>query len=139
MTDDIEGVSLQTFAKLAVRLTGKPPEEWDAIAAEYGIAAGRFQAVSDAWTARFQTEFGLVNQYNDAYQAAMVEAGITAPEITLEQYVDLLKTGGPTPENLAKYAIDLQQFSMISNHWTQAMGSDVALAQRFAALYTAGG
>lgn len=136
MSDEpIEGVTLETFTKAAVAMHGAPPETWDAIAERFGIPAGRYQAIGEAWTARMGTDMALVNRYNELYQAAMVEAGITAPEITMEQYVDLIKTGGPTPENLARYGLDMQQFSMVSHRWTQAMGADVGLAQKFAQLF----
>jgi hypothetical protein len=85
-----------------------------------------------------QTDYALVVAYNEAYQQAMVEAGITAPDVTIEQYADMIKTGGPSEENLAKWGLTMQQFSMISHRWTQAMGADVSLAQRFASLMAPG-
>jgi hypothetical protein len=130
--DTIEGLTLEQYARLAVALHGAPEAEWDAVAARFGVGPGRVAALGEAWQAKLTATPALAIAYNDHYQRAMVEAGITAPEVTIEQYADMLRSGGPTEAVLAKYAIDVQQFSMISQRMIQAMAADPGLAERFA-------
>jgi len=139
MDDTVDGMTLEQYARMAVELHRVPQDEWDAVAARFGLGPGKVTDLGERWQAKMTADPSLALAYNDHYQRAMVEAGITAPELTLEQYADLLKTGGPTDANLQKYSINLQQFSMISQRMTQAMGSDMALAQRFAQLMMPGG
>jgi hypothetical protein len=134
MSETVEGLTLEQYARLAVALHRVDESEWDAVAATFGVGPGRVTALGEAWQAKLTADPSLAIAYNDLYQRAMVEAGITAPEVSLEQYADMLRSGGPTPEVLAKYGIDVQQFSMISHRMGQAMMADVGLAQRFAQL-----
>ena len=132
--DTVDGMTIEAYARLAVELHRVPEPEWDAVASRFGVAPDAVTGLGERWQAKMAAEPSLALAYNDAYQRAMVEAGITAPDITLEQYADLLRTGGPSEANLKRYSISLQQFSMISHRWSTALGSDPGLAQRFAEL-----
>ena len=133
MDDTVEGLNLEQYSKLAVALNGVPEAEWDAVAAKFGVGPGKVVSMGAAWQQKMTGNPQLAIEYNAHYQQAMIEAGITAPEVTLEQYAELVKTG-PDQATLDKYGIDLQQFSMISQRMGERMMADMGLAQQFAQL-----
>jgi hypothetical protein len=66
----------------------------------------------------------------------MREAGIVAPEITLEQYADILRRSRETPleQVLPEFGLNLQTFALVSGTWGERMQTDVSLAVRLAEL-----
>ena len=143
MTDEagpeapIEGVSLERFAQVAVALHGASPEEIETRALEQGIPPGRITAISAAWNQRFAEHPELVRRYSDLYQQAMKDAGIRAPDISLEQYAEILRSqtsGDEFLEVLKRFGLDLQTFALVSQGWIDKMSADPSLAMRLATL-----
>ncbi|MGH2692379.1 MAG: hypothetical protein ACRDHM_07720, partial [Actinomycetota bacterium] len=62
--------------------------------------------------------------------------GIEAPEITLEQYAEILREAGKRPlaEVLPAYALNLQTFALVSGQWIDRMAADTSIAARLATL-----
>lgn len=135
-SDEVEGVSLEQYARVAVELHRDPDLDPDAVAQAHGIPAGRFKAVSEEWGRRLSAGPEVVQRYNAAYQAAMKDAGIEAPDITLQQYADILRRSRSTPleEVLPEFGLTLQTFALVSGRWGERMMSDTALAARLAEL-----
>ena len=137
MDDDVEGVTLERYARVAVAIHAAPEDRWDALAQEHGVPAGRIRAIGEEWNRRFAENPALVQEYSRLYQQAMREAGITAPDITLEQYVEILQSqqrGEPMDEALARFGLTLQTFALVSQTWIERMAADLSLAMRFAEL-----
>ncbi|MGH2685731.1 MAG: hypothetical protein ACRDJP_09730 [Actinomycetota bacterium] len=133
----IEGVSLERFAEVAVALHGATPEEVETRAQEQGIPPGRFTAISEAWNRRFAEHPELVRRYSDLYQQAMREAGIRAPDISLEQYAEILRSqasGDRFLEVLERFGLNLQTFALVSQGWIDKISADPSLAMRLATL-----
>ena len=133
---EIEGVTLEQVVAAGVRLYGKDRSEWDEIAQAHGFPAGRFEAIAEAWTRRISEEPGLAQAYNALYQREMVAAGVTVPELSLEQYASLVRAGSgkPLEEALARFGLNMQQFSMLAQRWGERMMADPSLAMRYAEL-----
>ena len=133
----IEGVSLERFAQVAVALHGASPEEVETRAQELGIPPGRITAISAAWNQRFAEHPELVRRYSDLYQQAMREAGIRAPEISLEQYAEILgsqASGDRFLQVLERFGLNLQTFALVSQGWIDKISADPSLAMRLATL-----
>jgi hypothetical protein len=66
----------------------------------------------------------------------MKDAGIEAPDITLEQYADILTQGRTRPINeiLPEFGLNMQTFAMVSGEWIDKMAKDPAMAARLAEL-----
>ena len=125
---EVEGVSLERYAEVAVALHAADPEEADAIAQRHGIPAGTgIQAIAEGWNQRFVQQPELVQRYSDLYQQAMRKAGIQAPDITLEQYAEILKSGASGDAFLLvlqRFGLTLQTFAMVSQGWIDKMAAD---------------
>jgi hypothetical protein len=136
------GLTLDAYAQLGVALFGKEGAERDAIMAAYGTTAAGLDAAVEGWSRRFQTEPGAALAYNDAYQQAMVAAGVQRPDVPLETYAQMLAEishSGDTAAVCSAHGMDLQQFALLSEHWTEQLGRNPALAQRFATLMMSAG
>jgi hypothetical protein len=135
--DAVEGVTLEHYAKVAVALFGATEEEVEERAQANGIPPGRMTAIAQEWNRRLAEDRSLWGAYNDHYQAAMREAGITAPEITIEQYAEILSSqqrGEPMQEVLARFGLNMQTFSMVSQTWAKRLVTDWSLAMRLGQL-----
>ena len=132
--DEVEGITLEKYARVAVELHRVPSERWDATAEEHGIPAGRLQAISEEWNRRMQADPQVVRAYSDLYQKAMKEAGVEAPDITLEQYAEILRKSKTVPldQVLPEFGLTLQTFALVSGGWGEKMIADPALAARLA-------
>ncbi|MDQ4004791.1 MAG: hypothetical protein M3135_00610 [Actinomycetota bacterium] len=133
----IEGVSLERYAEVAVAMHGASPEEMETRAQALGIPAGRITAIGEAWNQRFAAHPELIRRYSDLYQKAMRDAGIRAPDISLEQYAEILSSqtsGDQFLEVLKRFGLDLQTFALVSQGWIDKMASDPSLAIRLATL-----
>jgi len=133
---EIEGVTLEQLVAAGVRMYGKDQSEWDEIAQAHGFPPGRFEAIAEAWTRRMSQQPGLAQAYNALYQREMVAAGVTVPDLTLEQYASLVTAGsGKSLEDaLARFGLNMQQFSMLAQRWGERMMADPSLAMRYAQL-----
>jgi hypothetical protein len=135
--DDVEGVTLEQYARVAVALFGAKEEEVEERAVANGIPPGRMSAIAEEWNRRLAEDRSLWGSYNDHYQAAMREAGITAPEITLEQYAEILgaqQRGEPMEEVLERFGLTMQTYSMVSQEWAGRLISDMSIAMRLGQL-----
>ena len=132
----VEGVSLEQFAKAAVAMFGLSGPAVEDAAQAHGIPAGRVQAISEEWNRRFMAQPELVQQYNALYQQAMKDAGILAPEISLEQYADILRKAKETPleQVLPEFGLNMQTFALVSGGWGERLMADTSLASRLAEL-----
>ena len=134
-TDDpVEGVTLEQYTKAAVAVYGLDETEAEKAARAHGIPAGRMQAIGEEWSRRMTTHPELVQKYNALYQQAMKDAGIVAPDITLEQYAELLRRGKDTPleQLLPEFGLNMQTFALVSGSWGERMMADPSLALRLA-------
>jgi hypothetical protein len=71
--DAIEGVTIETWAKVEATLTMNPipPAEYDAFATEhFGVPAGRWTAIVAAWNQRMRTDWKVGAAFGEAYEAA---------------------------------------------------------------------
>lgn len=129
----VEGISLEQFANAAVAMFGQSGEEVEATAQAHGIPAGRVQAISEEWNRRFMAHPELVQEYNALYQQAMREQGVEAPDISLEQYADILIRSRETPleQVLPDFGLNMQTFALISGTWGERLMADPSLAARF--------
>ena len=129
------GFSLKRFTALAVDLYGKSEEESQEIARAHGVPDGRLKELIEAWTARLRNPI-TVFRYHRLYQRALRQRGVRRPEVSLEQYVELLKAakGGNIAEVCKKHDITVQQWSMVSQHMGMRMLTRPSLAKRFAEL-----
>ena len=135
----IEGVTLERYAELMVALHGAAGKEVEARAQAHGVPAGRFHAVVEGWNRRLAEHREVVQRYSALYQEALRRAGVEAPDITLEQYAEILRrqTGGePITEVLASFGLDLRTFALVSQRWIDALAADPSLATRLATLLT---
>ncbi len=133
----IEGVTLERYAEVAVALHGASPEEIETRATAHGIPSGRINAIAEAWNQRFVEHPELVRRYSDLYQQAMQRAGIRAPEITLEQYAEILQSGTSGEQFvsvLGRFGLNLQTFALVSQGWIDRMSADPSLAMRLATI-----
>ena len=130
----IEGVTLEAYTEAAVAIHAAPPEEREARAVEHGIPPGRIDAIGEAWDRRMKEHPEIVRRYSDLYQQAMRDAGIQAPEITLEQYAEIIHRGGTEPleKVLPEFGLTVQTFAMVSQRWIDRMQADPSVAIRFA-------
>jgi hypothetical protein len=132
----IEGISLEKYARVAVELHRVRADQMDEKAHELGIPEGRLQAISEGWNQRMAEHPEVVQRYSALYQQGMRDAGIEAPEITLEQYAEILKESGKRPlaEVLPAYGLNVQTFALVSGQWIDRMAADATIAARLAAL-----
>lgn len=132
MDEPVEGVTLEQWATVAVALHEVPLEQHDEVAAARGIPAGRLQGIAQEWNRRMTEDPQVVLRYSAAYQQAMKDAGIEAPDISFEQYAEILKRQ-QTEEITAilpDYGLDLQTFALVSQRWIDAIAADTSLAVR---------
>jgi len=137
VTDAVEGVTLEQYAKAAVAMHGASEDEIEERAQENGIPAGRLNAIAEEWNRRFTEDPSLVHRYSALYQEAMREAGITAPDITLEQYAEILQAqqrGESVTEVLTRFGLNLQTFALVSQGWIDRMAADPSIAMRLGQL-----
>ena len=129
------GFSLKRFTALAVDLYGKSEAECEEIARAHGVPEGRLQELIAAWTARMRNPV-TVFRYHRLYQRALRERGVQRPEVSVEQYAELLKAaqGGDIAEVCKKHGMTVQQWSMVSQHMGMKMLFNPSLARRFAEL-----
>jgi hypothetical protein len=134
--EPIEGISLQKYARVAVELHRTPQEKMDETATSLGIPAGRLQAIAEGWNKRMTEHPEVVQKYSELYQLGMREAGIKAPEITLEQYAEILKEAGKRPleQVLPEYGLNTQTFALVSGTWIDKMAKDTTIAAKLAQL-----
>ena len=132
----VEGVSLEQYTKAAVAIFGLGEEEAEAAARDHGIPAGRMLPIGEEWSRRMTANPELVHRYNALYQEGMKEAGVVAPDITLEQYAEILKRGSETPleKLLPEFGLNLQTWALVLGSWGERMMADPSLALRFAQL-----
>jgi hypothetical protein len=132
----IEGISLEKYARVAVELHRTPSEKMDETAEAMGVPAGRLQAIADGWNQRMAKHPEVVQRYSALYQQGMRDAGIEAPEITLEQYAEILKEAGKRPlaEVLPAYGLNVQTFALVSGQWIDRMAADASIAAKLAGL-----
>jgi len=137
----VEGVSLEQYTKAAVAGFGLDAAQAEEAAQAQGIPAGRMLAIGEEWSRRMTKHPEVVFKYNALYQAAMKEAGVVAPDITLEQYAEILKRGKETPleQLLPEFGLNLQTWALVSGSWGERMMADTSLAVRFAQLLGAPG
>jgi hypothetical protein len=97
-----------------------------------GIPKGRLQAIAEEWNRRMSSSPEVVQEYSDLYQEAMREAGIEAPDITLEQYADILRRSGSESleKVLPEYGLNVQTFALVSGTWVEKMRTDPSIAAR---------
>ena len=150
MTEDtdpfapVEGVSLETYAAAAVAFhrEGAAADQIEALAVANGIPAGRISAIAEVWNKRMAEHPEVVTRYSELYQRAMRDAGIEAPDITLEQYAEILRrqgAGEAVGDVLKDFGLDLQTFAMVSQGWIDRMAADTSVAIRLAELMGAPG
>jgi hypothetical protein len=132
----VEGVSLERYTKAAVAVFGLEDAKADEVAQAQGIPAGRMFAIGEEWSRRMTTNPDMVQKYNALYQQAMKDAGVVAPDITLEQYAEILRRGRETPldELLAEFGLNLQTWALVSGSWGERLMADPSLAVRLAQL-----
>jgi hypothetical protein len=136
------GLTLEAYAQVGVALFGKEGAERDAILAAHGTTAAGLDAAVEGWAQRFHSEPGAALAYNDAYQRAMVAAGVQRPDVPLETYAQMLMEishGGETSAVCSAHGMNIQEFALLSQHWSEQLGANPALAQRFAALMMSAG
>ena len=128
----MEGITLRHYARVAVELHRVPPEQMEATAEGHGIPKGRLQAIAEEWNRRMQADPQVVQRYSDLYQEGMREAGIVAPEITLEQYADIIIRSKTTPleQVLPEFGLTIQTFALVSGTWGERLQADPSLAAR---------
>ena len=128
----VEGISLEHYARVAVELHRSPSQDWDGVAETHGIPRGRLQAIAEEWNRRMQSDPQMVQRYSDLYQQAMRDAGVEAPDITLEQYADILQRSKTTPleKVLPEFGLTVQTFALVSGRWGEKMRADPSLAAR---------
>jgi hypothetical protein len=136
----VEGVSLEVYTRAAVELHGLSPDEMNTAAEAHGIPKGRLQAVAEGWNKRMTEHPEVVQRYSALYQQAMRDAGIKAPEITLEQYAEILREAGTRPleEVLPAFGLNVQTFALVSGQWIERMRTDTTIAAQLAALLAPG-
>ena len=135
------GITLETYADLGVVLFGKDPAERDAILQQHGLTSAGLDAAALAWNARFQRDPAAVLAYNDLYQRALLTHGVQRPDVPLEIYAQMLgeiSGGTDTAAVCANHGMTLQQFALLSQHWSTQIASDPSLAQQFAAMMSGG-
>ena len=136
-----EGVTLEQLVKAGVEAFGKDESELEEIAQRHGFPPGRFEAIAEAWKQRMARNPAIVHAYNRLYQRAMEEAGVEAPDLSLEEYASIIRaTGAGTPldEAIEPFGMDVQQFSMLSQRMGERMMRNPSLAIRYAQLISAG-
>jgi hypothetical protein len=136
--DPVEGVTLERYTELAVALYGvTADEEIETRAQAHGVPPGRFKAVAEGWNRRMAEHPEVVQRYSSLYQQALKDAGVEAPDITLEQYAEILRRqsqGQPVTEVLSDFGLDLRTFALVSQRWIDEMAADPSLAVRFVGL-----
>jgi hypothetical protein len=132
----VEGVSLEQYTKAAVAVFDLDDAKAEEAAQAHGIPAGRMLAIGEEWNRRMTTNPEMVHKYNALYQQAMKDAGIVAPDITLEQYAEILTRGKETPleQLLPEFGLNMQTWALVSGSWGERMMADPSLAVRFAQL-----
>ncbi|MFN2543079.1 MAG: hypothetical protein ABR600_00715 [Actinomycetota bacterium] len=131
----VEGITLTQYAELTVALFDKDGPERDAVATAHGVSPDRLETVIAAWTQQMQTQPGLVTQYSDAYQAALVRAGVQRPDVSLDTYAEMtgaISGGLDIQAVTAKHGMTAQQYAMVAQYWSQQMMGDPQLAVRYA-------
>ncbi len=91
MGEDPHGVSLEQFTAYVAEAFGHPESEFPAIADTHGIPPEHLQAVTDEWNRRTSTDQATLLRYNELYQQELHRLGVQRPEITLEQYAEMMK------------------------------------------------
>ncbi len=134
--EPVEGVSLEQYTKVTVAIFGLSEAEAEGVAVAHGLPAGRLQAIGEEWSRRMTAHPEMVHRYNALYQEGMKEAGVVAPDITLEQYAEILRRGKEMPleQLLPEFGLNLQTFALVSGSWGERMMADPSLAVRFAQL-----
>jgi hypothetical protein len=68
--DPIHGVTFDTWVAVEVHLQQDPvaPAEYDAVAARYGVAPGRWAAAQAAWHARMASDWRLGQRFGQAFE-----------------------------------------------------------------------
>ena len=137
----VEGVSLEQYTNAAVAVFGLDEAEAEEAAQAHGIPAGRMLAIGEEWTRRMTANPEMVQRYNALYQQAMKDAGVVAPDITLEQYAEILRRGRETPLDalLPEFGLNLQTWALVSGSWGERLMADPTLAVRLAQLLGAPG
>jgi len=130
------GITLERYAELGVALFGKEGAERDAVLRAAGLDAAQLNAANDAWMARMRREPAAALAYNDAYQRAMMAAGVHRPDVPFETYAQMLQEisgGTDTVEVCRRHGMDVQEFALLSQYWTQQLAANPELAMRLAA------
>ncbi|HYH27370.1 MAG TPA: hypothetical protein VEA19_01180 [Actinomycetota bacterium] len=140
--EPVEGVTLEKYAEVAAALTGATTEEEvEERAAARGFPAGRYAAIAEVWNQRV---FGIPEvgaKYSELYLSQLRAQGIQPPEITLEQFAELLRrqgSGAPSGDVLAEFGLTPQTYALVSQEWARKMMSDPNVAMRIGQLLTAG-
>jgi crotonobetainyl-CoA:carnitine CoA-transferase CaiB-like acyl-CoA transferase len=140
--EPVEGVTLERYAEAAVAFHRASGDDVESLAVANGIPAGRINAIAEVWNRRMAEHPEVVTRYSELYQQALRKAGIEAPDISFEQYVEILRRqtkGDPIAEVLSDFGLDLQTFALVSQRWIDEMQKDTSLAARMAELLGAGG
>ncbi|MGH2710792.1 MAG: hypothetical protein ACRDH9_06280 [Actinomycetota bacterium] len=134
--EPIEGISLEKYARVAVELHRTTQEKMDEAAEALGIPAGRLTAIAEGWNKRMTDHPEVVHKYSELYQKGMKDAGIEAPDISIEQYADILRQGRTRPitEILPEFGLNMQTFAMVSGQWIEKMSGDPQIAAKLAGL-----
>lgn len=140
--EPVEGVTLERYAEAAVAFHRASGDEIESLAVANSIPAGRIDAIAEVWNRRMTEHPEVVTRYSELYQQALRKAGIEAPDISFEQYVEILRRqtkGEPIAEVLGAFGLDLQTFALVSQHWIDEMQKDSSLAARLGELLGGGG
>ena len=135
----VAGVALERYVELGVEMTRQGLDEagQQAYVAARGIPPARWAEATAGWGARLASDGRVAMRYAYLYRQAMDAAGITAPDVPLERYAEMLgaiQSGTPVDQVCARFGITMQEFSLVSEHWGLAIAGDVGLAMRFGQL-----
>jgi len=134
--EPVEGVTLEKYAELAAAMTGATTaEEAEERAVARGLPPGRYAAIAEVWNERVLGIPEVGARYSELYLSALKDQGVEAPELTEDQFVELMSLqagnrGKPADDILERFGLTPQTYALVSQEWAQRMMTDMSLGMR---------
>lgn len=141
LLEPVDGLSLEAYTELAAVMHVHDMEAAAAQARAKGVAWDRITAIATEWNRRMVVDPRIAHRYSELYQKELAEAGVRAPDLTVEQYASIItatQRGEPLGQVLQRFGLTLPAFAMVSDGWTKKLAADPSLAVRFASVISGG-
>jgi hypothetical protein len=142
--EPVEGVTVETWAKLNAALAGGGGGNFDAMLAQAGMDRPKWDRVSAEWMARMQTDttFAIATVYGAAFTGvtASVADDLSNEPMPFEKYCEIEAAmgcasdrGEDVTQTLSTFGIDIVKWSQLGAFWSKKMQQD---AMGYHRLYT---